>query len=48
MVLRYWVQNMGDTATQGPITAVDTFGSQVTSVKSEQKAWGWRSARRPL
>jgi hypothetical protein len=35
VLLRLWVQNTGDTATQGPITMVDTFGSQVTSVKSE-------------
>jgi len=35
VLLRFWVQNTGDTATQGPITAVDTFGLQVTSVKSE-------------
>jgi hypothetical protein len=35
MVLQYWVQNVGDTATQGPITVVDTFGSQVTKVEPQ-------------
>jgi hypothetical protein len=40
MALRYWVQNVGDTATQGPITVVDTFGSQVTSVKPQPEAVG--------
>ncbi len=40
MALRYWVQNVGDTATQGPITVVDTFGSPVTSVKLQPEAVG--------
>jgi hypothetical protein len=35
MVLQYWVQNVGNTATQGPVTVVDMFGSQVTSVEPQ-------------
>jgi hypothetical protein len=35
--LRFWVQNVGSTSTSGPITVVDTFGSQVTSVKAAPK-----------
>jgi hypothetical protein len=34
VALRFWIQNVGDTATSGPISVVDTFSSQVTSVKS--------------
>ncbi len=37
MSLRFWVQNVGNTPTQGPITVMDTFGSQVTSVKDTPK-----------
>jgi hypothetical protein len=48
MALRFWVQNVGDTATQGPITVVDTFGSQVTSVKPEGLAVGETSSVTPI
>jgi hypothetical protein len=35
VVLAFWVQNVGDTATQGPIGVVDPFGSQVANVSAE-------------
>jgi hypothetical protein len=40
MSLRFWVQNVGDTPTKGPITVVDAFGSQVTSVKDKAPVGG--------
>lgn len=48
VLLRFWVQNVGDSATSGPITVVDTFGSQVTSVTSTSGFTGSTSSATPI
>lgn len=48
MSLHFWVQNVGNSATNGPIIVVSAFSSQVTSVTSMSGFTGATSSATPI